>query len=434
MWAKRFHGSRTAALVIVVFALVLSPAIGSPPEAYQGFGATTRGGTGGAVVRVTTLADSGPGSLREALSGGNRTVVFDVAGEIALSTYLYVYGANITIDGFSAPAPGITLKNYGLIIRGNRGAHDIIVRGIRVRGAAIDGIQVANSAYNVVIDHVSVTGSLDGNIDITEGARDVTVSWSIIGGNEKNMLVKYNASRVSLHHNLFTASAQRSPQIRIDDSTTAVASGTTADIRNNVIANWGTGHGSVVWYGPWANVVNNYYVAAGARHPLTVTAARAHVAGNLAPGLADVNEQGNEAHPFAAPPVDTQEACSAAALVLAQAGARPLDALDQRLLTAVTAPTCAVTPPMLDANTIPRGATISSAVLHLVASRKGDRAYPISIRYLGEAADHSSPIIKKPGRPHRAAEDRGSESRRTLTAFDEDPERSAVLTVTYRNP
>jgi FG-GAP-like repeat/Pectate lyase len=239
------------------------------------------------------------------------------------------------------------VKNYGLIIRGNEGAHDVIVRGIRIRNAAIDGVQVANGAYNVVIDHVSVTGSADGNIDITEGSHDVTVSWSIFGANEKNMLVKYNASRVSLHHNVFVASAQRSPQVRIDDSTTSVATATTADIRNNLVANWGSdGYGAVVWYGPRANVVNNVFSSPGARRPLTVTDARAYVSGNLTVGLVAVNGQGTESAPFPAPAVDTHDACAAAGLVLARAGVRPVDAIDQRLLSAIVSPPCAALPPV----------------------------------------------------------------------------------------
>ena len=151
----------------------------SPPD-YQGFGATTPGGANGTVVHVTNLNDSGPGSFREAVSQGNRTVVFDVGGDIVLADDVFVSGAFITIDGFTAPLPGITLRDFGLSIRGSRGAHDVIVRGIRVRDSLLDGMQVAAGAYNVVIDHVSVHGSGDGSLDITEDARDVTVSWSIL--------------------------------------------------------------------------------------------------------------------------------------------------------------------------------------------------------------------------------------------------------------
>ncbi len=339
---------RSTRLLVGFVSALLSPLAGEAESAsLQGFGASTQGGAGRAVVHVTNLNDSGPGSLREAVSRGDRTVVFDVGGQIALSTYLYVLGANITIDGFTAPAPGITIKNYGLIIRGNKGAHDVIVRGIRIRNAAIDGIQIAYGAYNVVIDHVSVTGSTDGNVDITEGSRDVTVSWSILGANGKNMLVKYKATRISLHHNVFVASTTRSPQVRIDDGATAEATETTADIRNNVIANWGSGYGTIVWYGPWANVVNNVYSTA--KDAITVTAARAHVAGNLAVVGGDVN-RGTESRPFAAPAVDTEEACVAAGQVLAGAGVRPVDAIDQQLLSAIAVTACGSVPPLLAAN------------------------------------------------------------------------------------
>ena len=127
-----------AVLTVAVVALggVLPP--GAPAAAMhapiEGFGAVTPGGAGRAACVVTSLFDSGSGTLRECLSGGNRRVVFAVAGTIALASQLDVHGPFVTIDGFTAPAPGITLRGGGLNIwdRGDD-AHDIIVRGLRIR-------------------------------------------------------------------------------------------------------------------------------------------------------------------------------------------------------------------------------------------------------------------------------------------------------------
>jgi hypothetical protein len=196
---------------------------------------------------------------------------------------------------------------------------------------------------------VSVAGSTDGNIDITAGSRDVTVSWSIIGNNKKSMLIKYNPSHISLHHNVLVGSLERNPQVRIDDTEKGVATDTTADIRNNVVANWHTGYGTVVWYGPWANVVNNVFTSAKQRSALRVESARAWVAGNVFSEETDVNALGTESTAFPAPAVDTQDACAAAQLALAGAGVRPLDALDQQLLASIAVPLCPSIPALASA-------------------------------------------------------------------------------------
>ena len=316
-------------------------------QSYQGFGATTPGGSGRPVVHITNLSDSGPGSLREALSAGNRTVVFDVGGEIVLSSAIRVTGAFITIDGHSSPSPGITLRGAGLSLHGARGAHDIIVRGIRIRGAtateSTDSITVAFGAYNIVIDHVSVDGSADGNIDITFDSHDVTVSRSILSGTGKNMLIKYNPSRVTLHHNLFVEGSTRNPQVRIDDAGTPAAK-TTLDMRNNIVWDW-SGYGTLVWQGPRANIVNNYYSSSNGA--IKVSSARAYVAGNFSADNIDINRGGNETSPFPAALVDTQDACTAANLVLADAGVRPLDSIDQQYLSKITIPPCSFSPPTI---------------------------------------------------------------------------------------
>ena len=55
----------------------------------EGFGAYSKGGRGGRVYHVTTLADGGQGSLREAVEAeGPRIVVLDVSGTIRLTKTL----------------------------------------------------------------------------------------------------------------------------------------------------------------------------------------------------------------------------------------------------------------------------------------------------------------------------------------------------------
>ena len=361
MGRTREHLKRSSLLIFAAM-LVSLLSFTKAAQSYEGFGAITSGGSGKPIVHVTNLNDSGLGSLREAIKQGNRTIVFDVGGEILLGDYLYVLGAFITIDGSTAPSPGITLRNRGLIIRGNKGAHDVIVRGLRVRGSPIDGIQIAYGAYNVVIDHVSVEGSGDENIEITGGSHDVTVSWSILAGTGKNMLIKYNhPSRITLHHNVFTEGLTRNPQVRIDDAGTP-ATDTTVDMRNNLIWDWGIGYGTLVWYGPRANIVNNYYSSSG--DAITVSSARAYVRGNVSADKIDVNRQGNETSPFPAPLVDTQDACTAPNLVLANAGVRPLDSIDQQFLSRITIASCSATASSLavSPDTLALGATVGGPV------------------------------------------------------------------------
>lgn len=149
-------------IVATLLAVVLAvPAFAQPafPGAV-GWAASTPGGRGGRIIRVTTLAAEGPGSFKEAIEArGPRTVVFEVGGVIDLGRReLDIREGFITVAGQTAPSPGITFIRGGINIRAN----DVIIRHIRVRTGAdgqsrrsgweADSLATV-SAHRVIVDH-----------------------------------------------------------------------------------------------------------------------------------------------------------------------------------------------------------------------------------------------------------------------------------------
>ncbi len=133
--------------------------------------AITDGGRGGAIVRVTTLDNDGPGSLRAAVKQtGARLIVFEVGGVIDLGKEtLTITEPHVTIAGQTAPSPGITLIRGGIDVK----THDAIIQHIRIRpgdngeargsGFAEDSVSTA-SAHNLIVDHCSLTWAVDENM------------------------------------------------------------------------------------------------------------------------------------------------------------------------------------------------------------------------------------------------------------------------------
>jgi pectate lyase len=335
-----------------------------PAGERQGFGAQTLGGTGQPIYHVNSLNDSGAESLRDGLSQGNRHIVFNVAGAIKLLSVIRVMGPNVTIDGCSAPSPGISLYNQPLEIRGNNGAHDIIVQCIRSRDSQTDGISITQGAYNVVIDKSSIHNGGDGALDITSWAgaatRDVTIQRTIISQNTKNMLIKYApVARISIHHNLFEGAIDRNPRIGYNaQSTTPMppASEITADVRNNLVANWKGGQGMNAECGSKSNIVKNYFTNPNFslndqqqaiwiykdNSPFTNCGrAFAYIDGNQSQGVADIDNSPyilglTESVPFPAADITEQDACTAAKLILQNAGHPIRDTVDQQTINRVS--------------------------------------------------------------------------------------------------
>ncbi|HNQ88820.1 MAG TPA: pectate lyase [Verrucomicrobiota bacterium] len=256
----------------------------------EGFGARASGGRGGRVIAVTNLEDSGPGSLRAALDAkGPRTVVFRVSGNIALKSSLRIRNGDLTVAGQTAPGEGICLKDYSLDLSG---ANNVILRHLRVRpgdssGKGLDALS-GGQGENIIIDHCSMSWSVDECVSIYGGVRNLTVQWCLISESlYQSVHTKgrhgyggiWGGQNASWHHNLLAHHSSRNPRI-VGES----VGGQLVDLRNNVIFNWGYnscygGNGDVR-----VNLVNCVYKPG----PATRRGVRARVA-NPSPGEAKNN-------------------------------------------------------------------------------------------------------------------------------------------------
>ncbi len=265
-----------------VFLFIIMPAlVVVARNQYEGFGAVTTGGEGGEIYHVTSLDNSGPGTLRDAVSSGNRMVVFDVAGEIVLSSEINIRVKKLTIDGATAPEPGITIKKtkWNLVPIGVfGGAQDIIIRHLRVQGLwSIGHADMGNHAgtmriagddiRRIILDHITTRNAADSGLDIWGDIRDVTIQYCLIANSLHPQTISdypapYRERRnISIHHCIYANNEERNPQMR--------ALTRTVDYVNNIVYNW-------VWYGirvknKWkpgepkvtANIINNVFIPGG---------------------------------------------------------------------------------------------------------------------------------------------------------------------------
>lgn len=278
-----------AAVAIALLAAAPAAALadGLPHLAFpgaEGAGRFAAGGRGGRVMVVTTLADSGPGSLREAVeTTGPRIVVFAVDGTIKLTKPLRIAWPNITIAGQSATGGGITLRDYPLEVDSD----DVVIRFIRSRlgdesKTESDAIWVLGGR-RIILDHVSASWSVDETLSASanyktpgRGFWDLTVQWSIIadslthslhakGEHGYGSLIRGGqGARISFHHNLWANHEARMPRPGNYSGPDIDPLGAFFDFRCNTFYNWGGGHSgynadkaTLSRY----NFVNNSYVA-----------------------------------------------------------------------------------------------------------------------------------------------------------------------------
>lgn len=218
----------------------------------EGFGRFASGGRGGTVYHVTHLDDSGPGSLRDAVSQPGRTVVFDVAGVIRIREKI-VAAPKITIAGQTAPGTGITVYGNSISFSSNT-----IIRYIRFRGST--GMPrggctvIADDLQDIIFDHVSIEWGRWDNLHI-KNSRRITLQYCLIGEGidpQRFGALLENPVDITVHHCLWTGNQSRSPKAKAR-----------IEYLNNVVYNWGKsafvgGHSATDHY---QDLIGNYFIA-----------------------------------------------------------------------------------------------------------------------------------------------------------------------------
>jgi len=225
----------------------------------MGWAASTPGGRGGRIIKVTNLNPDGPGSFVAAVQAkGPRIVVFEVGGVVDLGAReIRIDEPYLTVAGQTAPSPGITFIRGGFQV----GTHDVVIRNIRVRvgdaglpkksGWEQDGLSTDRDAHDVIFDHNTVTWATDEDMSASgkrfEGedpakwradtSHRITFSNNIIAEglsfathykieHSKGSLIHDNASDILIANNLYAHNYERNPLLK---------GGTRAAIVNNLI-------------------------------------------------------------------------------------------------------------------------------------------------------------------------------------------------------
>lgn len=294
---------------------VLSPGsdgIKAFPSA-DGFGKYATGGRdpGASVYLVTNLNDSGPGSLRAALTAsGKRYVVPAVSGIIHLSSDINVFNSDVTILGQLAPYPGITIAGAGIRFQE---MENFVMRFIRIRvgdaraGASNVRSLTVRECKLGIVDHCSMSWGMDEVISMHPSGGDdwrtegITFQWNnlseplnlVKGGIETDphgFIALLDGNNVSFHHNLLCHSASRNPQWFDRSQTTSFPSSMKGliDWRNNLIYNYMYPmRGTIID----VNIVNNLYITGPRGNKITSSRNRFYHRPDISPVPGEENRK-----------------------------------------------------------------------------------------------------------------------------------------------
>lgn len=246
------------------------------PGADEFSGHTTKGGRGGVICKVNSLADDGTaGTLRYCVNQvGPRVVVFEVGGTILLKSTLSIVNKFITIAGQTAPSPGITLLGQTLRVQ----TSEVLVQHLKVRlgdksgqkdvveifyysDKDKSGVSMCNreAVENVVFDHVSLSWGIDGTFDTqTLGCvgkiKNIALVNSFISEHLENSvhgegahsyasLIAYGTHDISMMRNMYAHNKARNPRLDSD---------VRAQVINNFMYNVG-------WHGVEVRNASRFY-------------------------------------------------------------------------------------------------------------------------------------------------------------------------------
>jgi pectate lyase len=214
------NGAGTATSEVATLTVELPS--GLPDFSLLGFATvngTVTGGSGGTTQTVTTAT-----AFRNAV-GTTSPGVVQVAGTIDLAGSATVR-ARKTIVGLGADAAIVgTLNISGTAVS------NVIVRNLTISSPAGDGITIINGAHHIWVDHCTFFDCSDGQLDITQQADFVTVSWckfnyttnsghnfSMLIGSSDDSIADRGKLNVTLHHNWWsTLAIERMPRVRFGD-------------------------------------------------------------------------------------------------------------------------------------------------------------------------------------------------------------------------
>ncbi len=321
------------------------------------------------VVKVTSLSDSGAGTLRACVTlTGPRVCVFELSGRIKLASDLVVSEPDLIVAGQTAPSPGILITNGGFSIQ----TRDVRIEHLAIRSG--DGstgtlpeqrrsITVKGlTTRNIRLKNLSMSWGVDSNVTTVGPVENVLVQDSIIaealyrsihplGPRGNGVLVGERGRELRFVGNLLAANYDRNIRWKYD---------TRGEMLNNVVYGWG---GTSSWNTTnisdldnkeipiYLDVIGNIYRAGpvGFKSAYAVYSAdtpsnsRLYIYDNIAPAISNVETQYRAATRVLTGPTPIPSSMTFES-VMAKAGSRPWNrnADDRRIIDGVRARTLAI--------------------------------------------------------------------------------------------